>query len=349
MLFIRKCTVVMLLVWLSVFVAAPDSQAVPLATAENYLSIGRGVATVYYAAGDARVAQRYLDWAVAYRPRPDWLSAHTLTNISIYIAPTQGEFIALSGGMLPEWGVACAIPGTDVVIVRSPKIVELWRENPREILNHEITHIFLHQYLEGARVPRWFHEGYALYASRMWGVESFLRFSVSMLGGRMFPLHSLENAFPEDEEQAELAYIQSYTVVEFMFEHWSEVQLQLLFERWRTTGDLDTALRTSLGLTLSRLEDKWRGWAGLRYGWLKLLTSATLMWIVAALLFLVVFVRRRGRNKSKLDEMRRRENLLIESSIPAGHNRPGALPNGQSPGTQEQGPGPHGAGGVSSN
>jgi hypothetical protein len=317
MLFIRKYAVVAMFGVLLLLMGVGDCPAVPLQDAGNYLNIGRGVANVYFRAEDARVARDYLDWADAYRPRPTWLSASIMQSLSIYIAPSQEEFAVLSGGLLPEWGVACAIPGTDVVIVRSPRIVKLWREAPREILNHEITHIFLDQYLAGAKVPRWFHEGYALYASRMWDLESFLRFSVAILSGRMFPLHDLEKGMPENEEWAELAYIQSYTVVEFMFEYWDDAQMQLLFERWRATGDLDMALRSSVGLTLGRMEEKWRKWAGVRYGWLKLLTSATLMWIVAALLFLVVFARRRSRNKSKLDEMRRRESWLLESSMPA--------------------------------
>jgi peptidase MA superfamily protein len=331
MLFIRKYTVVALFGVLLVLLGVRVLQASPLPDTNKYLNVGRGVNTVYFRAEDTRVARDYLDWAEAYRPRPEWLSADILHSLSIYIAPSQEEFTALSGGLLPEWGVACAIPGTDVVIVRSPRIVELWREAPREILNHEITHIFLDQYLAGAEVPRWFHEGYALYASRMWDLESFLRFSVAVLSGRVFSLRELERGMPENEEWAELAYIQSYTVVEFMFEYWDDAQMQLLFERWRATGELDMALRSSVGLTLSRMEEKWRKWAGVRYGWLKLLTSATLMWIVAALLFLVVFARRRGSNKRKLEEMRRRESWLLESSMPAGPNMLGE------PGAGEQG------------
>ncbi len=324
MLFSKKYTVVTLFAVLLVVAGARDCLVAALPDAQNYRSIGRGVTTVYYHTEDAAVARDYLEWASAYRPRPEWIqTTSSLQSLSIYIAPSRQEFDALSGGLLPEWGVACAIRGTDVVIVRSPRIVELWREDPREILNHEITHIFLEQYLAGARVPRWFHEGYALYASRMWGLESFLRFSVAVLAGRVFSLRELDRGMPENEEWAELAYIQSYTVVEFMFEHWNDAQMQLLFERWRATGDLDSALRSSLGLTLSRLEDKWRDWAGVRYGWLKLLTSATLMWIVAALLFLVVFARRRSRDKKKLEDMRRRESWLLESSMPAGPNRSG--------------------------
>ena len=299
--------------------SAGSIDAMPLPDAEDYDVLGRGTITVYHYQSDSKMARQYLEWAVAYNPRPQWLtSLHTLAGLSIYVAPTDEQFQELSGGQLPEWGVACAIPGTDVVIVRSPRIVEIWSEPPREILNHEITHIYLEQLLAGADVPRWFHEGYALYASRMWGMDSFFSFSVAVLMGRSFALGDLEKGFPAGREQAELAYLQSYTVVEYMFEHWNDDQMRLLFDRWRSTGDLDTALRTSLGLTLGRMEDKWREWVEVRYGWLRLLTSATLMWIAAAVLFLVVFARRRCRNRRKLEDMRRRETLLIESSLPAG-------------------------------
>jgi len=113
-----------------------------------------------------------------------------------------------------------------------------------------------------------------------------------------------------------MAYLQSYTVVEFMFGRWNESQIQLLFERWREMGDLDTALRVSLGLTLAQMEQLWLEWAGVRYGWLKLLTSATLMWIAAALLFVVIYIVRRRRYKIKLRAMQLRESRLAQSITP---------------------------------
>ena len=300
-----------------IFSAAQHCTAGPLAIADDYQAMSIGPATVYYQPPDSRVARRYLDWAAAYRPRPAWLASSRLQSLSVYIAPSLQEFYRLSGGRLPEWGVACAIPGTDVVIVRSPRIVELWREDPREILYHEITHVFLDQLMAGAEVPRWFHEGYAQYVSRMWGVDSFLEFSVAMLMGRVFSLDNLERSFPDDENQAQRAYLQSYTVIEFMFTRWNELQMQLLMERWRNTGDLDTALRSSLGLTLGQMEGQWREWAGVRYGWLKLLTSATLVWIAISLLFIAIFFTLRRRFRRKLEQMQFRERRQAESITPA--------------------------------
>ena len=116
------------------------------------------------------------------------------------------------------------------------RIVEIWREDPLEVLNHEIAHIFLDQLMAEAEVPRWFHEGYAQYVSQMWDLDSFIEFSVAILAGRVIKLDAITHGMPEGENQARLAYLQSYTVVEFMFSRWNESQMRLLFERWRQIG-----------------------------------------------------------------------------------------------------------------
>jgi len=185
--------------------------------------------------------------------------------------------------------------------------VPLWKEDPRRILLHEISHIFLHQQLSPARIPRWFHEGYALYCSQMWDLGNSLDFSIAILVGAISPLESLNSNFPADETLASRAYLQSYTVVNYMFGRWRQDQLALLFERWRTLGELDPALRMSLGLTLAQLENRWREWAETRYGWLKLITSVTVIWIFAAGLFVALYITRRVKYHQRLKEMKASE------------------------------------------
>jgi len=65
-----------------------------------------------------------------------------LQGLTIYIAPSQEEFIRLSGGLLPEWGVACAHTGHGRVIVRSPRIVEVWARGPRAGAEPRDRHVF---------------------------------------------------------------------------------------------------------------------------------------------------------------------------------------------------------------
>jgi len=272
-----------------------------------YLAIGDRQIELYYQPRDSKVAAEYLAWAAAYRPRPEFLSRKSVDSLRIYIASTEGEFYRLTGGRLPEWGVACAMPRQNIIVVRSPRLVPLWKENPRSILLHEISHVFLDQQLRPAEIPRWFQEGFAMYSSQAWDLGSFLELSLSLVLDRFFALDSLAAGFPAGESASRLAYLQSYTVVEYLFSSREPPQLSMLFDRWRELGDLDKALRSSFGITLLTFEKRWKKWALVRYGWVKLLTSLTLIWILAAFLFIFVYISRRAKFKRKLEEMRMRE------------------------------------------
>lgn len=175
------------------------------------------------------------------------------------------------------------------------------------MLNHELSHVYLDQQLRPAVIPRWFHEGYAVYCADVWGLGDMFETSLAIAVGAFLPFDRLEYDFPGFEARARRAYLQSYTVIDYMFTNWDSAQLSLLFERWRQNGDLDMALRESVGLTLTKFEQNWRSWVSIRYGWIKLMGSATLLWIVAAGLFMLVYVHRRRRYHMELEKMKRIE------------------------------------------
>ena len=274
---------------------------------QDYLIMADKQVQLYYQSRDSKVAAEYLEWAVSYRPRPAFLERAALNRLKIYIAPTEGEFYRLTGGSLPEWGVACAMPRSDLIVVRSPRLVPLWKEKPRSILLHEISHVFLDQQLRPAEIPRWFHEGFALYCSQAWDLGSFFELSLALVLGNFYSLDSITSGFPSGERASRLAYLQSYTVVEYLFISRDSKQLASLFSKWRETGDLDQAFRSAFGVTLLRFEKRWREWALVRYGWIKLLTSVTLVWLVAAVLFIFVYINRRIKFHRGLEQMRLQE------------------------------------------
>ncbi|MCE5270402.1 hypothetical protein LLH00_03885 [bacterium] len=302
----KKCTwLALLLGWLwpvGAALAGTGSAAVGA-----YRELRAGTAVVLYRDPDSASAAQYLQWAVAFRPRDGILTGWRLAEVTICLAADENEFQRLSGGALPEWGLAFAVPSSDLVIVRSPRIATGVIEEPRVVLNHELSHVFLDQALRPASIPRWFQEGYALWSAEMWGLDDMFETSVALTVGSFLPFRELTDGFPQPEALARRAYLQSYTVVDYLATNWNEAQRDLLLQRWRESGDLDTALRLSLGLTLERFEAGWREWVGVRYGWLRLLGSATLLWIVAAGLFLLVFVSRRRRYSSELEKMKRIE------------------------------------------
>jgi len=305
-LLLKKCAWALLLfAWL--WPAGAGLAGTTPAAGMAYRELRSGTVVVLYRNPDSASAAQYLQWATAFRPRNGILTGWRLGEVTICLAADENEFQRLSGGALPEWGLAFAMPSSDLVIVRSPRIATGVLEDPRVVLNHELSHVFLDQALRPAAVPRWFQEGYALWSAEMWGLEDMFETSVALAVGSFLPFRELSAGFPQQEALARRAYLQSYTVIDYLSSRWNESQRNLLLQRWRESGDLDTALRLSLGLTLDKFEAGWREWVGVRYGWLRLLGSVTLLWIVAAGLFILVFVFRRRRYSSELKKMKRIE------------------------------------------
>ena len=64
--------------------------------AGGYRKISAGRIAVFYQAPDGKVARRYLEWARAYVPRPDFLGKESLGELKVFIAPSDREFDRLS-------------------------------------------------------------------------------------------------------------------------------------------------------------------------------------------------------------------------------------------------------------
>ena len=262
---------------------------------------------IYYQDSERNFAHDCLNWSMSFNSRLNFLSTNRPGRLIIIIAPSETEFFRISGGRLPEWGVACAFPEKDIILLRSPRLIPLWKENPRSILIHEISHVFLDQQLRPAKIPLWFHEGFATWVADIWGVGNGMSLSLAMVFDRMFSFEELSNHFPVNGDRARLAYQQSFTVINYLFSSRSDEQLRLLFDSWRENGDLDTAMRARFGITLHRFEERWKQWAHARYGWFRFLTGTSVIWLGAALLFLFVFVSRRTMYYRRLEELKRQE------------------------------------------
>ena len=283
------------------------SQADENAGLEKYARISSGRTVIYHRDRERNFAHDCLNWSMNFNSRLGFLNGAKPGRLVIIIAPTESEFFRISRGMAPEWGVACAFPEKDIILLRSPRLIPLWKESPRSILIHEISHVFLDQQLRPAKIPLWFHEGFATWVADIWGLGNSVSLSLAMVFDRMFSLDELTDHFPVNGDRARLAYQQSFTVVEYLFSSRNDEQLKLLFESWHQSGDLDTAMRERFGITLHRFEERWKAWAHTRYGWLKFLTGTSVIWLTIAVLFVFVYISRRTMYHKRLDELKQRE------------------------------------------
>ena len=225
-------------------------------------------------------------------------------DLQIYIAPDQRTFDSLTGGVVPEWSAGVAIPSLNRIVVPGfgTRRARGWSE--ARVLRHEWAHLGLSQHLRGLRIPRWFDEGYAEWASGGWSPTEGWKLRVAFALGRAPPLDSLTLSWPRDRASAGLAYLISATAVEYLIQESGERGLGLFLRRWRQEESFDAAMRGVYGVTAGQFEEDWKGYVQKRYGWLFVISHSSIFWLTLALALLLLARIRRRRDREALARLR---------------------------------------------
>ncbi len=283
---------------------------------------------VRFAPADSLVALRVLELLEGQPPLPG-MGAELPNGVTAALAHTTEAFDRLTGGQVPEWRAGVAIPELGLLVVPT-------REGPRildpagvRVLRHEWAHLGLHQALGGLRIPRWFDEGYAQWASGGWDASESWRLRILLAVGRAPPLDSLSLAWPRDRAAADAAYLLAASAVSYLLEGSGERGLALFLARWRDTRSFDDALRSTFGVTPGQFEEDWRRHVKRRYGWLFVASRSAVFWMALALVLLFMARSRQERNRSHMARLRAGEvpdlPAYWEGPVESGAN-PGAPP-----------------------
>ena len=269
---------------------------------DGYRRLSGSRVTVHYTGGDSALAAAYLDFLEAQPPLPA-LPDSLPTGVDAYLVPARAALDSLLGGRVPEWSAGVAVPS------RSLLAIPAWQGSltrPGEasrVLRHEWAHLGLAQYLDPLRIPRWFDEGYAQWASGWTATEAW-RLRIALATGGAPALDSLTLAWPRARGDAETAYLLAATVVEYLTRSGGERGLALFLERWRDRESFDEALRATFGVTVGGLEDDWSDWVRSRYGWLFVLSHSTVGWGLLAGVLVILYVIRKRRDRKRMEELR---------------------------------------------
>jgi hypothetical protein len=216
---------------------------------------------------------------------------------------------APAGHGAPEWAVGTAYPREGIVVVaargRRGELLDM-----DQILAHELAHMALDRALGAGAVPRWLTEGFAYLHSSDASFERGRTLIAATFSGRLIPIVDLEGAFPAREDEAALAYAESYDFVAFLARRgrWDDDRddgsraafRQLLFEIGQGKA-LDPAARAAFGRGILELEREWLGGLRERYLWLPIGLLATFVWVVGAGLLVLGWRRRRRLARVRMD------------------------------------------------
>ena len=261
---------------------------------------------IHHAPGDSARAARILRFLRAQGPLPG-LPDSVPTGVHLYLAPNRAAFDSLTGGRIPEWGAGVAIPSIRRIVLPAFEGRNTRRRDESRVLRHEWAHVGLHQYLAGHRIPRWFDEGYAEWASGGWNAGEGWRLRVALAGGGTPEMDSLTLDWPRERSRAELGYMLAGTAVEYLVRQSGESALGVFLRRWREVGGFEEALRGVYGVTVSQFEEDWREYVKDTYGWLFVLSHSVVFWLFLALVLLAMVWIRRRRNRAAMARLRATE------------------------------------------
>jgi len=258
---------------------------------------------VVYWRGDEARARRVVEVLErnAYLPG---LPGDVPARAVFFLAPDPERWSALTGGRVPHWGAGVAVPARDRAVL--PMFRGPWGglgERDRTVL-HEWAHLGLNDYLEGLRVPRWFDEGYAQWASGGWNVQEAWRLRVALARGGAPPLDSLTLAWPRDQAGAQIAYLLSATAVQYLVRESGERGMEVFLTRWREMGDFEAAFRRTFGYTTGGFETRWLEHVKRRYSWLVVLSQTVVFWLLVGVAMLALFRIRRRRDRERMARLR---------------------------------------------
>lgn len=227
--------------------------------------------------------------------------------IVIRIARNPDEMRALApeGAPPPEYATGVAYPNWGVVLVsltagasaHSPPGVD-------EIFVHELSHVALRRAVGFARMPRWFVEGVAIHHSGERSMERFRTLWMAHVQDALLPLDQVEGSFPDEQGAVSLAYAQSADLVGFLRRQTrADTRFKNLIDKLEEGETFEAAMLEAYALSSNQLEREWLADIGSRMSSVPLMLGGTTFWVIASILLVWAWRRRRKKHHSKVAEM----------------------------------------------
>jgi hypothetical protein len=215
---------------------------------------------IHWYAGDPGFAQSILNTAqnsiavsdqILALPLPDRLHIFAYADSQTMreaLNPTGTAEVA--GHANPSFGVILASiqPGVE-------QTLEIERQIP-----HEINHIRLYRELGSGyeRLPQWLREGLASLVELYPNPDYAAALTIAAEENNLIPLEELCRPFPIDSRRAFLAYAQSQSFVQFLYNEYGSVGLSQILTDYAEGASCTNGTTNATGLTLVELERAWR-------------------------------------------------------------------------------------------
>jgi len=230
----------------------------------TWRSLTEGKVTIYWYEGNESFAQELMATTRQALVRlGENTGAYLEKPVKIYIYANARD---LQGAMIypQEWtgGVAFTRYGT-IAIGIAPENIN-WG---KRAITHELTHLVIHQITLNpySDLPTWLDEGLAMYTEGMLQPQFATFLDRAMAENGLISVRSLSSPFSAYAGEANLAYAQSYSLVEFLIGNYGQSKMLELLNTFRQGSGYDAALERVYGFDMDGLDTLWRDYITEQY------------------------------------------------------------------------------------
>ncbi len=233
------------------------SEAVWLDSSHAWQKISGGSITVHWYEGGQAYGEDMLNSAVGSLQHIDGLidlAPDGMIDLFLYASYEDMRDAIL---FEPGWTGGQSYGEHNIIILGVPEGYEDWG---KAAIAHELMHNVVDRFTFSClvRIPTWVHEGLAMVSEGGLGEDGMAMLQRAIDRNTIFPLRSLGGGFPEDEDEAELAYNQSYSVVDFLLRRGDAARMRSLLELLGSGMTADESLQKLYGFNVDGLDAAWR-------------------------------------------------------------------------------------------
>lgn len=181
--------------------------------------------------------------------------------VLIEVFNKREDFAVRSVG-LPDLGPLVGICFGKLITLISPDTLTA---NWQEIVWHEFVHVVTLQMTQN-RIPRWLSEGISVFEEFQgrpeWGRHQDLDVVRALDEGRVLPVERMDDAFlnARSDDDLNLAYLQSYLVVEHIVAEYGFAGLRKLIRAYDSHDPTEEIITTAFGQKVSDFDQKFTDW-----------------------------------------------------------------------------------------
>jgi hypothetical protein len=228
--------------------------------------------------------------------------ADTLSQVvSVYLVDSDKEFRSLVGEGFPDWGIGCAIPSQNLIVLKSPLHFDYHRPLS-ELVTHELAHIFLGNLAKGVALPRWLDEGFAMHQSQEWQMGQDIAVARALLTGSLLRLSQIESVNAFRESKAQLAYTESFLAVSYLTSEYGEGAIRELVDHLASGTNIDLAFLKTIGSNYLTFQLEFDQYIKSKYNWISFFGDTYFLWVGLAFLIIFLYLAKKRHTKKILKE-----------------------------------------------